>query len=133
VACLAAIVAGVPIVMSTSTLRRTSAAGVFRQTFELALSVARLRYEALILHPAPIMHASQQSLENRWRYPPRKQHTDSVDLPRLLRLRPERPGEGPSQRGQQEAPAVHYSITWSAVAPTVKVGSSGRELWPSWG
>ena len=35
----------------------------------------------------------------------------AVDLPRLLRLGGERRSEGTSQRGQQEAAAVHYSIT----------------------
>jgi hypothetical protein len=35
----------------------------------------------------------------------------SSDLPRLLRLGEERPGERASQRGQQEEAAVHYSIT----------------------
>ena len=35
----------------------------------------------------------------------------AVDLPRLLRPGGERRGEGTGQRGQQEAAAVHYSIT----------------------
>jgi hypothetical protein len=39
------------------------------------------------------------------------ERTDPVDLPRLLRGGGERHGNDPSQRGQQEAAAIHYSIT----------------------
>ena len=35
----------------------------------------------------------------------------SIDLPRLLRLGGQRCGERTSHRGQQEAAAVHHSIT----------------------
>jgi hypothetical protein len=35
----------------------------------------------------------------------------SSDLGRLLRISSVRCGEGPGQRGQQEAATVHYSIT----------------------
>jgi hypothetical protein len=38
-------------------------------------------------------------------------HPDAGNLPGLLRLDRQRPGEGTSHRGQQEAAAVHYSIT----------------------
>jgi hypothetical protein len=40
-----------------------------------------------------------------------EESADAPHLPRLLRLDDERRGERPSQRGQQEATAVHYSIT----------------------
>jgi hypothetical protein len=39
------------------------------------------------------------------------QDSDPVKLPLLLRIGGERPGEGTRQRGQQEAAAVHYSMT----------------------
>jgi hypothetical protein len=37
--------------------------------------------------------------------------SDATGAPCLLRLSRERRGDGPSQRGQQEAAAVHHSIT----------------------
>jgi hypothetical protein len=40
-----------------------------------------------------------------------RQKPDPVDLARRLRLSRERPGEDSGQRGQQEAAAVHHSIT----------------------
>ena len=40
-----------------------------------------------------------------------QEEADGWDLPRLLTLGGERRDEGPGQRGQQEAAAVHYSMT----------------------
>jgi hypothetical protein len=42
---------------------------------------------------------------------PVEEQTHPPDALRLLRLARDRRGEGTSQRGQQEAAAVHYSMT----------------------
>jgi hypothetical protein len=77
------------------------------------VSIARLDRDVLALDPAEVAETSPETLVPRQalRRGIGRQKAYPIDLPRFLRLRGKQRGKGTSQRGQQEAAPVHYSMT----------------------
>jgi hypothetical protein len=89
-----------------------------RGSFGLAFHGPKVEDEVRSLHVAPVAHlgAKRGVEEVRWVALDAGERgygdePDAVDLPHCLRVGDERRGERPDQRGQQEAAAVHHSIT----------------------
>jgi len=79
----------------------------------------RLDHDVFALDVTKLAESLLKSLKQSRRWRIRRQNTDPVHLPRLLRPSAERRGERTSQRGQQEAAAVHHlspAISASAFA-----------------
>jgi hypothetical protein len=74
-----------------------------------AIRAPPLELEILTLDPSEFTQGIREGLGQRMRA--LAQQTDSVDPFTLLRSGRERCGEDTGQRGQQEAAAVHYSMT----------------------
>jgi hypothetical protein len=83
-----------------------------REAFELALGESGLDDQVPSLDISEVTHSLPKgSAPAEAGAGPALQIADPVHLPRLLRLAGERRGQGTGQRGQQEAAAVHYSMT----------------------
>jgi len=86
--------------------------GQVGEPFSAAVGRAVLDHEVLALYvpvfSEPLFECAEVRCVRHCRHD--LQHTDAVNLPRLLRLSGERRGEGPGQRGQQEEAAVHAGM-----------------------